>query len=69
VEIGIFDTKDSFAKNWSNDWKLGSRIIIVHKNFILGAIGNWELGSTQKLELRCQLLRRLGIVLRIGIVD
>jgi hypothetical protein len=28
---------------------------------LLPRIGNWELGATQMLELRCQHLRRLGI--------
>jgi hypothetical protein len=30
------------------NWELGSRIIIVHKNFILGAIGNRESGMSIK---------------------
>jgi hypothetical protein len=29
----------------NGEWGMGSRIIVVHKNFILGAIGEWGNGS------------------------
>jgi hypothetical protein len=64
-----------------NDWELGIGIapkIFVHKNFILGAIGNWELDSRLKyfwaqkyfgLELGAtqKFLLRCQLLRRLGI--